>query len=165
MPLELHSPAPDFAAPNAQGQTLSLGDFSGCWLILYFYPKDNTPGCTTEAIAFSEKASEFAALNAKIVGVSPDSETSHSKFIDKHNLTIELISDPEHQIAEAYGAWGLKKFMGKEYLGIIRSTFLIDPTGKIARIWPNVRVKGHGEKVWQCLQELVGTPEQSASSD
>ena len=150
--LAINSPASDFSAPNAQGQTISLSDFAGQWLILYFYPKDNTPGCTTEAIAFSEKLSEFGAFNAKIVGVSPDSETSHGKFIAKHNLTIELISDPEHHIAEAYGVWGLKKFMGKEYMGIIRSTFFIDPTGNIAQIWSKVRVKDHAEKVLQCLQ-------------
>jgi peroxiredoxin Q/BCP len=154
MSFELNSPAPDFSAPNAQGQTIALSDFAGQWLILYFYPKDNTPGCTTEAIAFSEKLPEFTALNATIVGVSPDSETSHRKFIDKHKLAIELISDLEHQIAEAYGVWGLKKFMGKEFLGIIRSTFLIDPTGKTAQIWSNVRVKDHGEKVLQCLQAI-----------
>ncbi|MFM1841862.1 MAG: Thiol peroxidase, Bcp-type [Cyanobacteriota bacterium] len=153
--VEINSPAPSFSAPNAQGQRISLSDFSGQWLIFYFYPKDNTPGCTTEAIAFSEKLAEFAALNAKIVGVSPDSESSHGKFIDKHQLTIELISDPDHQIAEAYGAWGLKKFMGKEYMGIIRSTFLIDPSGKVAKIWSNVRVKGHVDKVLQSLQGLI----------
>ena len=147
-------PAPNFSAPNAQGQTISLSDFAGQWLIVYFYPKDNTPGCTTEAIAFSEKLTEFAALNARIVGVSPDSVISHGKFIEKHNLTIELISDPDHSIAEVYGAWGLKKFMGKEYMGIIRSTFLIDPTGNVAKSWSNVRVKGHVEKVLETLKKL-----------
>ena len=150
--VEINSPAPSFSAPNAQGQRISLSDFAGQWLIFYFYPKDNTSGCTTEAIAFSEKLAEFAALNAKIVGVSPDSEISHGKFIEKHQLTIELISDPDHEITDAYGAWGLKKFMGKEYMGIIRSTFLIDPSGKIAKIWSNVRVKGHVDKVLQSLQ-------------
>jgi len=150
--VEINTPAPPFSAPNAQGKTVSLSDFAGQWLILYFYPKDNTPGCTTEAIAFSEKLPEFTALNARIVGVSPDSEASHGKFIDKHQLTIELISDPDHQVATAYGVWGLKKFMGKEYMGIIRSTFLIDPTGNVAQIWSNVRVKGHVEKVLQFLQ-------------
>lgn len=154
MTLALNSPAPTFAAPNAQGQTISLADFANQWLILYFYPKDNTPGCTTEAVGFSEKQPEFAQLNANIVGVSPDSAASHGKFIDKHHLTIELISDPDHTIAEAYGAWGLKKFMGKEYMGIIRSTFLIDPTGNIAKSWSNVRVKGHVEKVLETLKKL-----------
>ncbi|MGA1622514.1 MAG: thioredoxin-dependent thiol peroxidase [Synechocystis sp.] len=154
MTLTLNSPAPTFAAPNAQGQTISLADFVDQWLVLYFYPKDNTPGCTTEAVGFSEKQPEFAQLNANIVGVSPDSAASHGKFIDKHHLTIALISDPDHTIAEAYGAWGLKKFMGKEYMGIIRSTFLIDPTGNIAKSWSNVRVKGHVEKVLETLKKL-----------
>ena len=154
MTLALNSPAPTFSAPNAQGQTISLADFANQWLILYFYPKDNTPGCTTEAVGFSEKQPEFAQLNANIVGVSPDSAASHGKFIDKHHLTIELISDPDHTIAEAYGAWGLKKFMGKEYMGIIRSTFLIDPTGNVAKSWSNVRVKGHVEKVLETLKKL-----------
>lgn len=154
MTLALNSPAPTFAAPNAQGQTISLADFANQWLILYFYPKDNTPGCTTEAVGFSEKQPEFAQLNANIVGVSPDSTAGHGKFIDKHHLTIALISDPDHTIAEAYGAWGLKKFMGKEYMGIIRSTFLIDPTGNVTKIWSNVRVKGHVEKVLETLKKL-----------
>ncbi len=153
--LEVNQPAPAFSAPNSRGETITLGDFTGQWLVLYFYPKDNTPGCTTEAVEFSAKLAEFDALNAKIVGVSPDSEKSHGKFIEKQNLTIELISDPDHQIAEAYGAWGLKKFMGKEYDGIIRSTFLINPDGKIAHIWPNVRVKSHVDKVLSTLKSLV----------
>lgn len=154
MSLTPNSSAPAFAAPNAQGQVISLADFAGQWLVLYFYPKDNTPGCTTEAIAFSESLPEFRALNAQIVGVSPDSEKSHGKFIDKHNLSIELICDPDHHIAEAYGVWGLKKFMGKEYMGIIRSTFLIDPSGNIAWMWDKVRVNGHAAQVLQRLREL-----------
>ncbi len=120
-----------------------------------FYPKDNTPGCTTEAKDFTDYASEFAALGAKVVGVSPDSEKSHDKFIEKHNLTIQLLSDPDHIIAENYGVWGLKKFMGKEYMGIIRSTFLINPDGKIAYVWTKVKVKGHTEEVLNKLRELA----------
>ncbi|QHU98742.1 thioredoxin-dependent thiol peroxidase [Synechocystis sp. CACIAM 05] len=152
--LETNQPAPTFSAPNAEGKTISSDDFLGQWLVLYFYPKDNTPGCTTEAIGFSEKLPEFTDLNAVVVGVSPDSEKSHGKFIDKHNLTVQLLSDPEHELAAAYGAWGPKKFMGKEYEGILRSTFLINPQGNIAHIWPNVRVKGHAEKVLEKLQQL-----------
>jgi peroxiredoxin Q/BCP len=152
--LETNQPAPTFSAPNAEGKTISSDDFLGQWLVLYFYPKDNTPGCTTEAIDFSEKLPEFTDLNAVVVGVSPDSEKSHGKFIDKHNLTVQLLSDPEHELAAAYGAWGPKKFMGKEYEGILRSTFLINPQGNIAHIWPNVRVKGHAEKVLEKLQQL-----------
>jgi peroxiredoxin Q/BCP len=152
--LETNQPAPTFSAPNAEGKTISSDDFLGQWLVLYFYPKDNTPGCTTEAIDFSEKLPEFTDLNAVVVGVSPDSEKSHGKFIDKHNLTVQLLSDPEHELAAAYGAWGPKKFMGKEYEGILRSTFLINPQGNIAHIWPNVRVKGHAGKVLEKLQQL-----------
>ena len=152
--LEINQPAPAFSAPNANGETITLADFAGKWLVLYFYPKDNTPGCTTEAVEFSAKLAEFNALNAEIVGVSPDSEKSHGKFIEKQGLTIELISDPDHQLASTYGAWGPKKFMGKEYEGIIRSTFLINSDGNIAHIWTNVKVKAHVEKVLEKLKNL-----------
>ncbi|ACK72649.1 alkyl hydroperoxide reductase/ Thiol specific antioxidant/ Mal allergen [Gloeothece citriformis PCC 7424] len=146
---------PNFTGKNQEGILVSLADFSSHWLVLYFYPKDNTPGCTTEAIDFSQFLGEFTALGAKILGVSPDSEKSHGKFIEKHNLSIQLLSDPDHQVAEAYGVWGLKKFMGKEYMGIIRSTFLIDPDGKLVYTWPNVRVKGHAEAVLKKLEEVM----------
>jgi thioredoxin-dependent peroxiredoxin len=144
--------APDFVAKDQHGNTVSLTDKSDRWLVLYFYPKDNTPGCTTEAKDFSEYGQQFQELGADVIGVSPDSEKSHCKFIDKHNLSIQLLSDPEHKVIEAYGAWRLKKFMGKEYMGVVRSTFLISPDGKIAQVWDQVRVKGHVEKV---LQELI----------
>ncbi len=153
--LEVGQVAPDFSAPDQEGKLVSLKDFLSQWLVLYFYPKDDTPGCTTEAIDFSQYASEFNQLNAKILGVSPDSEKSHCKFIAKHNLSIQLLSDPQHQVAESYGVWGLKKFMGKEYMGIIRSTFLINPQGKIAHIWTKVKTKGHGEIVLNQLRQLL----------
>ncbi|WP_013321349.1 thioredoxin-dependent thiol peroxidase [Gloeothece verrucosa] len=146
--------APDFAAKDHKGDLISLSHFAAHWLVLYFYPKDNTPGCTTEAIDFTHFSPEFAALNAKVVGVSPDTEKSHGKFIEKHNLSLQLLSDPEHTVTSAYGVWGLKKFMGKEYMGVIRSTFLIDADGKVAYVWPNVRVKGHAEAVLKKLREL-----------
>ncbi len=133
---------------------MSLQDFNGRWLVLYFYPKDNTPGCTTQAIDFTSKLVEFHSLNAQIVGISPDSIASHEKFITKHNLGITLLSDPEHQIADLYQVWQLKKFMGKEYMGIVRSTFLIDPTGNIAHIWANVKVKNHAEIVLAQVNQL-----------
>jgi thioredoxin-dependent peroxiredoxin len=139
--------APEFTALDRDSNSIRLQDFNGKWLVLYFYPKDLTPGCTTQAIDFTEKLPQFQALNTQIVGISPDSIASHGKFIIKHNLEIILLSDPEHQIAETYGVWQLKKFMGKEYMGIIRSTFLIDPDGKIAQIWSNVRVKNHVDTV------------------
>jgi len=147
--------APLFLAPNQIGKILTLADYEGKWLVLYFYPKDSTPGCTTEARDFTERAADFTALGAKILGVSPDSEKSHCKFIEKQSLAFDLLSDRDHQIAEAYGAWGLKKFMGKEYLGILRSTFLIDPQGQLAFTWPIVKVKGHAEAVLAKLKELV----------
>ncbi|MDJ0632883.1 MAG: thioredoxin-dependent thiol peroxidase [Xenococcaceae cyanobacterium MO_188.B29] len=154
---QIEQPAPDFTAQDRHGNTVSLENFANQWLILYFYPKDNTPGCTNEAKDFTNYQAEFSELGAKIVGVSPDSEKSHGKFIDKHDLTIQLLSDPEHQVIEAYGAWRLKKFMGKEYMGVVRSTFLITPDGKIAQVWDKVRVKGHVEKVLQELRTLLSS--------
>jgi thioredoxin-dependent peroxiredoxin len=151
--MEVGAAAPKFIAQDRDSKDISLQDFKGRWVVLYFYPKDNTPGCTTEAIDFSSKLAEFQALNAQIIGISPDSIASHGKFITKYNLEILLLSDPEHQIAEQYEVWQLKKFMGKEYMGIIRSTFLIDPTGNIAHIWSNVRVKDHVKKVLAVLKQ------------
>jgi thioredoxin-dependent peroxiredoxin len=151
--MKVGAAAPKFTAQNRDGKNISLQDFNDRWIVLYFYPKDNTPGCTTEAIEFSTKFAEFQALNAQIIGISPDSIASHGKFITKYNLEILLLSDPEHQIAEQYEVWQLKKFMGKEYMGIVRSTFLIDPIGNIAHIWSNVRVKGHVDNVLTQLNQ------------
>lgn len=147
--------APTFTALDRDGKNISLEDFRGDWLVLYFYPKDNTPGCTTEAIEFTAQLPQFQALNTQVVGISPDSIASHGKFIDKQKLEIILLSDPEHQIAEAYDVWQLKKFMGKEFMGIIRSTFLIDPSGKIVQIWSKVKVKNHVDAVLQEVRSRV----------
>ena len=147
--------APLFTAKDKDGNSVSLQDKEGRWVVLYFYPKDNTPGCTTEAKDFTQYADKFKELGADIIGVSPDSTKSHGKFIDKHDLSIQLLSDPEHEIIEAYGAWRLKKFMGKEYMGVVRSTFLIDPDRKITQVWDKVRVKAHVEKVLQELTEQI----------
>jgi peroxiredoxin Q/BCP len=160
--LEVGQPAPDFETCDQNGNSVSLKDFASFWLILYFYPKDNTPGCTTEAKDFSYFANEFKKLGAKIVGISPDSQKSHCNFIAKHDLSIQLLSDREHQIAQAYGVWGLKKFMGKEYMGIIRSTLIISTDRTIARVWNNVRVKNHAEKVLEELKVLSATRVESA---
>ncbi|BAZ66637.1 MAG: thioredoxin-dependent thiol peroxidase [Pelatocladus maniniholoensis HA4357-MV3] len=146
--------APDFTLPNQDGNLVSLSDFQSNWLVLYFYPKDDTPGCTTEAKEFTDLSQDFSALRAKIVGVSPDTEKSHCKFIQKHNLSIQLLSDPEHQVCESYGVWQLKKFMGREYMGVVRSTFLIAPDGNLAYVWSNVKVKNHVQTVLAKLQEL-----------
>jgi len=154
---QIGQPARDFSLPDQSNGQVSLSDFSGQWLILYFYPKDDTPGCTTEAKDFNDLVSEFNTLGAKIVGVSPDSSKSHGKFINKHNLEITLLSDPEHQLIEAYAAWRLKKFMGKEYIGVARSTFLISPEKTIVYTWPNVKTKGHAQEVLTKLQGLVGS--------
>jgi peroxiredoxin Q/BCP len=153
--MNIGQPAPAFTALDRHSKNISLKDFQGQWLVLYFYPKDNTPGCTTEAIEFTQQLSQFQALNAQVVGISPDSIASHGKFIDKQKLEIILLSDPEHQIAEAYHVWQLKKFMGKEFMGIIRSTFAIDPSSNIVKIWSNVRVKNHVDAVFQELSSLV----------
>lgn len=150
-------PAPTFTAPQTDGSTLTLADFAGQWLVLYFYPKDNTPGCTTEAKDFTAHLAEFQTLGAQVVGVSPDSLKSHAKFTAKHELAIALLSDPDHEIADAYGVWGLKKFMGKEYMGIIRSTFLINPEQAIAQVWTKVRTKGHAAAVLDTLKTQVTT--------
>jgi thioredoxin-dependent peroxiredoxin len=154
MGIEIGQKAPDFQVANQAGEEVRLVDFQGKWLVLYFYPKDSTPGCTTEAIEFSQSLVEFAALNAEIVGVSPDSCQSHLKFIAKQNLSIALLADIDRQLAEAYGVWQLKQFMGKEYMGVVRSTFLIDPDGKIAHIWPKVKVKGHVADVLKQLTSI-----------
>lgn len=146
--------APDFTALDQDDNQLSLTDLSGQWVVLYFYPKDDTPGCTVEAKDFTDLSQEFNQLKAKILGVSTDSGKSHCRFINKHNLSITLLSDQEHHLAELYGAWRLKKFMGKEYMGIARSTFLISPDRIIAYTWSIVKPKNHAEQVLTKLREL-----------
>jgi thioredoxin-dependent peroxiredoxin len=149
--LNINQPAPPFQLVNQAAENIKLSDFQNQWLILYFYPKDNTPGCTTEAIDFTALHPEFTQVGATVVGVSPDSVAAHEKFTAKQNLQIMLLSDPDHQVAESYGVWQLKKFMGKEYMGVVRSTFVIDPQGKVAQIWPKVKVKGHAAAVLEWL--------------
>ncbi len=152
--LKIGDIAPDFCLKNAKEQEICLKDFRGKWIILYFYPKDNTSGCTKEAIDFSEALDRIHKLGGEVIGVSKDSTKSHKNFIKKHNLKIILLSDPEHKVIEKYGAWQLKKRYGREYYGTERKTFLIDPEGKIAYIWPKVKVKGHVDEVVKKLQEL-----------
>ncbi len=141
--------APTFTLNNAESKPVSLSDFAGRWVVLYFYPKDNTSGCTKEAQAFSSLLSEFQKQNAVVIGISPDSEASHARFIEKHGLTVELLSDPDKEVCNLYGVWQKKKMAGREYMGVVRSTFLIDPEGKIIRVWEKVRVNGHAEEVLQ----------------
>jgi len=139
--------APDFSAPTDGGGEVSLKDLRGKKVVLYFYPKDNTPGCTTEACDFRDHQAAFADKNTVVLGVSPDSPKSHDNFKAKHELPFTLVSDKDHQIAEAYGAWQEKSMYGKKYMGIQRSTFVIDEKGKIAEVYGKVRVKGHVEDV------------------
>lgn len=148
------SKAPAFFLKNQNNTQVSLEDYRGSWLVLYFYPKDNTPGCTTEACDFTSLKTEFSDCSANIVGISPDSVSSHQNFIEKQNLQVDLLSDPEKTAIKSYGAWGEKKNYGKIYEGLIRSTFIINPQGKIAASFKNVRAKGHAERVLKKLQEL-----------
>jgi thioredoxin-dependent peroxiredoxin len=148
--------APGFALMDQDDSEVTLESLKGNWVVLYFYPRDNTPGCTTQACDFTARRSEFEGLDAVVVGVSPDSTKSHRGFVEKQSLNLVLLSDPEHEALEAYSAWKLKKNYGREYMGVQRSTLLIDPEGKIAHAWPNVRAKGHAEAVGKKLVELKG---------
>lgn len=154
MELEVGMIAPDFELPASNGNRVKLSDYRGKNVVLYFYPKDMTPGCTTEACNFRDQYEEFSSLNTVIIGVSPDPISKHEKFIEKHNLPFILLSDEEHKVAESYGVWKLKKNFGKEYMGIERSTFLIDKEGKIAQIWRKVKVKGHVEETIEAVKKL-----------
>ena len=140
-------PAPRFKTVDQDGVAVALADFSSRWLVLYFYPRDDTPGCTVEAQEFTVLGAEFAALECDVVGVSPDSPQKHCNFIAKYGLAVRLLADPKHGVMAPYGAWRLKKNYGREYMGVARSTFLIAPDGTVARAWPNVRAKGHAAKV------------------
>lgn len=146
--------APDFSGPASAGKTVSLSDYKGRYLVLYFYPKDDTPGCTTEAIDFSAKKDEFDKFGADILGVSKDTAAKHDKFIDKHGLTIDLLSDEAGLSLEAYGVWVEKNMYGRRYMGIERATYLIGPDGSILHIWRKVRVKTHVEAVLDVLMSL-----------
>ena len=152
--LDVGQPAPDFSLPDHNGNTLSLGSFAGQALVLYFYPKDDTSGCTAEAIAFSEHAQAFEKAGAAILGISPDSPRSHVAFRTKHDLAIPLASDEEKTTLGAYGVWAEKSMYGRKYMGVERTTVLVEPGGTIARIWPKVKVKGHVEEVLAAVQAL-----------
>ncbi len=147
--------APEFCLPDSDGKEHCLRDFRGKWVVLYFYPKDNTSGCTKEAIGFTEKKDKFEKLGAVIIGISKDSQQSHRKFIEKRGLKILLLSDENHEIIEKYGAWGKKKLYGKEHWGTVRSTFLIDPEGKIVKEWRKVKVNGHVDEVLETLKSML----------
>lgn len=149
---DIGAPAPDFSAPDQDGTIRSLIDFRGRPLILYFYPKDMTPGCTTEACDFRDNMARIAAHGA-VVGVSPDSVARHRRFTDKEGLTFPLLADEDHAIAEAYGVWREKSLYGRRFMGIVRTTFIIDSDGRIARVFESVKVKGHVDAVIEALGE------------
>lgn len=148
------TPASGFCLPDKNNTEICLNAFAGKWVVLYFYPKDNTPGCTTEAKGFNEELEAFSHLNAEIIGISADSCTSHAKFAGTHGLKIILLSDESHRVIDEYGAWQPKKILGREILGTIRMTCIIDPDGIIREVWPHVRVTGHVEVVKNRLEEL-----------
>jgi len=152
--LEANEKAPAFSLKDKDNTTHKLSDYKGQWVVLYFYPKDDTPGCTVEGKEFSELKKEFEKHKAVVLGVSADSPEKHEKFIKKHNLKITLLCDPEYKTMEKYGAYGNKILYGKTFLGIKRSTYIIDPKGKVAKVWKAVRSKGHAQKVLENLQEL-----------
>lgn len=152
--IEVGQIAPTFTLPDQDGRDVSLSDLKGSWVVLYFYPKDDTPGCTVQACEFTEEVKAFEQLDARILGCSPDSPESHRKFIAKHDLEIDLLSDADHAVIATHGAWGEKSFMGKKSTGVLRSTVLIDPEGSIAAHWPEVTAKGHAAEVAEKLRQL-----------
>ena len=145
--------APAFTLSDSDGKKVSLKDFIGKNVVLYFYPKDNTPGCTTEACDFKEALPNFKKINAVVLGVSPDSQASHRKFADKYALPFTLLSDEDKKVLEKYGVWQEKSMYGKKYMGVVRTTIVIDKTGKVKKIFPKVKVKGHVDEVLKTLSE------------
>ncbi|MGN6585655.1 MAG: peroxiredoxin [Rhizobiaceae bacterium] len=152
--LDVGQIAPDFDLPSDGGRSLKLSSLRGKPVVLYFYPKDDTSGCTAESIAFSALKPQFEKLGATVIGMSPDSLKSHDKFKAKHNLAVDLVSDEEKTTLEIYGVWKEKSMYGRKYMGVERSTFLIDPEGKIARAWRKVKVPGHAEEVLEAVKAL-----------
>jgi peroxiredoxin Q/BCP len=147
-------PAPDFTLPRDGGGTVTLSDLRGGPVVLFFYPKDNTPGCTKEAVAFTGLLEDFAASGATVLGVSKDSIRKHDNFVAKHDLKVALLSDADADVCEIYGVWGEKKMYGKTFHGITRTTVLIDAAGNVARVWPKVKVEGHAEEVLAAVRAL-----------
>jgi peroxiredoxin Q/BCP len=146
--------APDFTLPDQDGNPFSPADVRGEWLVLYFYPRADTPGCTTQACSVRDRSGEYGKAGARVVGVSPDETAAVKKFADKFDLGFTLLADADHEVAESYGTWGEKSMYGKKYWGVQRATFLIDPEGKIARVFPKVSPKSHDDIVLEALAEL-----------
>ena len=146
--------APAFNLEDQSGKPVKLSDFKGKTVVLYFYPKDDTPGCTREACAFRDEHSALRKAGAVVLGVSPDSGPSHARFAGKYKLPFPLLADSDHAVSEKYGAWGEKSLYGRKFMGITRSTFLIDASGKVARVWPKVKVDGHVDQVLEAIREI-----------
>jgi thioredoxin-dependent peroxiredoxin len=156
MALDVGDIAPDFTLSNQEEAPVSLADLRGQWVVLYFYPRDNTPGCTKEACGFRDRYADYQAQNVVVLGISPDTAKSHQKFIEKQALPFTLLCDPEAKVARTYDSYGPKKFMGKEYEGVYRQTFLVDPQGKVAQIYRKVKPAEHASQVLQDLESLQG---------
>lgn len=152
--IEANQPAPDFTLPDQQGKEVTLSKLQGAPVVLYFYPKDDTPGCTREACAFRDARAAYEQAGARVVGVSPDSPATHQKFIEKYELPFTLVSDPDHHVCELYGVWQEKNLYGKKSMGIVRSTFLIDAQGMVRKVFRRVKVDGHSDKVLEAIQAL-----------
>ena len=157
MTLKINSKAPSFKIPATSVGKYSLKDSIGKYVVLYFYPKDDTPGCTIETNDFNKLLSKFKKLNCEIYGISKDNLKSHEKFKDKYKIKFDLLSDEEIKVIKKYKVWGKKKFMGREFLGVIRSTFLIGKKGNILKVWNNVKVKDHAKEVLKTLQDIDKT--------
>lgn len=153
--LETGQKAPDFTLKDTNGDAITLSKYEGKNVVLYFYPKDMTPGCTTEACDFRDQNDLFKEINTVVFGVSPDSVESHQKFTDKHELPFQLLADPDHEVSEKYGVWQLKKNFGKEYMGIQRTTYVIDQNGNVAKVWPKVKVDGHVDDVLAFVKDSL----------
>jgi thioredoxin-dependent peroxiredoxin len=149
--LQAGDKAPDFELPDQNGESLKLADLKGQTVVLYFYPRADTPGCTTQACGVRERSADYEAAGARVIGVSPDEPEALKKFADKYDLDFTLLADPDHSVAEAYGAWGEKSMYGKKYMGILRNTYVIDPNGRVARVLPKVQPKKHDALVLKAL--------------
>ena len=153
--MKVNSKAPSFTLPSTSNNEYSLKDSLGKYIVLYFYPKDDTPGCTIETNDFNKLLAKFKKLNCEILGISKDNLKSHNKFRDKYKIKFDLLADEELKVLKKYKVWGKKKFMGREFMGIIRSTYLIDKKGKILKVWDNVKVKDHAKEVLKTLQNII----------
>ena len=153
--MKVNSKAPSFSLPSTSNNEYSLKDSLGKYIVLYFYPKDDTPGCTIETNDFNKLLAKFKKLNCEILGISKDNLKSHNKFRDKYKIKFDLLADEELKVLKKYKVWGKKKFMGREFMGIIRSTYLIDKKGKILKVWDNVKVKDHAKEVLKTLQNIL----------